>query len=145
MQQQTGKIVPMAENGLDSALERIGDRWSLSIVAALLESNLRFNELQEKVSGIATNTLTQRLKGLEAERVLIAIPYQHKPVRYSYELTAFGRELAPVVTALTHWGAGDDTIDSRHVECGAHLELHRYCPQCDRVVDEHNDDGSTYL
>src|SRR4051812_46854435 len=60
---------------LELALERVGERWSLLIVEALLEGPRRFNELQDMVGGIAPNILTDRLRRLEREGVVVARPY----------------------------------------------------------------------
>ena len=54
---------------LAAALERVGDRWSLLLVEALLPGPRRFDELSEAVTGIAPNILADRLRRLESERV----------------------------------------------------------------------------
>ena len=90
---------------LEAALERVGDRWSLLIVEALLDGPRRFNELGEAVSGIAPNILTDRLRRLERERIVVATPYQQRPPRMSYALTADGHDLASALRLLADWGA----------------------------------------
>src|SRR5713226_5973351 len=87
---------PVAEeqSPLASALERIGERWALLLIDALLEGPKRFSDLEESVPGIAPNILSQRLKHLEREAIVLARPYQDRPVRLQYELSAAGRELA---------------------------------------------------
>src|SRR5262245_60268668 len=98
--QTTPTIAPMAASTardrtpLEAALDRVGDRWSLLVVEALLAGPLRFGELAEAVPGIAPNILTDRLRRLERERVVVATPYQQRPPRMSYALTAIGRDLA---------------------------------------------------
>lgn len=120
------------------AVERVGDRWSLLVVEALLDAPRRFNELQEAVEGIAPNILSRRLKHLEQVGVLVARPYQQRPERYVYELTAQGGELAGALRLLEHWGAdggeGDDGV--RHEVCGTTAEPRWYCPTCARVLDD---------
>ena len=74
-------------SALADALTTIGDRWTLLVIAALLDGPRRFGDLQEDVGGIAPNVLTQRLRSLESDRVVIAVPYTTRPVRYTYELT----------------------------------------------------------
>src|SRR5215218_10846104 len=90
---------------LEAALDRVGDRWSLLIVEALLDGPRRFNELGEAVAGIAPNILTDRLRRLERERIVVATPYQQRPPRMSYALTADGRDLASALRLLADWGA----------------------------------------
>ena len=124
------------ETALESALERIGERWALLVVDALLEGPKRFSDLQETVPGIAPNILSQRLKHLEREAIVLARPYQERPVRLNYELTAAGRELAGALRLLAQWGArGSGQAAIRHVTCGSPLEARWYCPTCDCLVD----------
>ena len=92
---------------LQTALDRVGDRWCLLVVESLLEGPLRFNDLQTALPGIAPNILSDRLKRLERERVLLARPYSERPVRLSYELTAEGRELAGALRLLADCGVRD--------------------------------------
>src|SRR5688500_14993869 len=114
---------------LVSALERVGDRWSLLIVDALLPGPRRFNELQADVEGIAPNILTTRLRMLEREGVVHSRPYSRRPVRVAYALTATGRELAGALRLLAHWGAvGSEGDAPRHGECGTAMEARWYCP-----------------
>ena len=126
-----------SETALESALERIGERWALLVVDALLEGPKRFNDLSDVIPGIAPNILSQRLKHLEREAIIVARPYQQRPVRYSYELTAAGRELAGALRLLAQWGArGSGQAALRHATCGSALEARWYCPTCARVVDD---------
>ena len=94
-----------AESALEWAAGRVGDRWTLLIVNALLAGPLRFGELAEALPGIATNVLSQRLKRLEADRLVVSTAYSARPPRFSYELTQAGRELGGVLALLAHWGA----------------------------------------
>jgi DNA-binding HxlR family transcriptional regulator len=135
---------------LDAALERVGDRWSFLVVEALLGGSLRFGELQARVPAIAPNILAQRLRRLEEQRVLRAVPYSERPPRVEYELTAAGIELAGVLRLLAGWGAaGSATAESaglpRHVACGSLLEATWYCPTCARAIDDDESSGLHYL
>ena len=121
---------------LQAALDRVGDRWSLLVVEALLDGPRRFNDLQTALSGIAPNILSDRLKRLERERVLLARPYSERPLRLSYELTADGLELAGALRLLADWGSRADSSDAlRHQSCGTPLEARWYCPTCARSVE----------
>ncbi|HXD70783.1 MAG TPA: helix-turn-helix domain-containing protein, partial [Gaiellales bacterium] len=91
---------PLAE-----ALALVGDRWTLPVVEALLEGPRRFGELVERLKGIAPNILTDRLRSLERDGLLVARLYSHRPPRSTYELTDDGRELAGAVRLLSEWGA----------------------------------------
>src|SRR5271167_2969355 len=83
---------------LADALGAIGDRWTLLLISVLLDGPRRFRELQEEVPGIAPNVLTQRLRQLERNALLVARPYSERPPRFVYELSDAGRELAGVLT-----------------------------------------------
>ena len=65
---------PLAE-----ALTRVGDRWTLLVVEALLPGPRRFNDLLSQIPGIAANILSDRLKRLERDGLLIARPYSQRP------------------------------------------------------------------
>jgi DNA-binding HxlR family transcriptional regulator len=123
---------------LELALERVGDRWSLLLVEALLDGPRRFNELQDGVAGIAPNILTDRLRRLEREGVVLARPYSDRPLRMEYALTAAGRDLAGALRLLADWGArrSPDADPVRHDLCGTPLEARWYCPTCTVVVEE---------
>jgi DNA-binding HxlR family transcriptional regulator len=131
----------VATSPLDEALARVGDRWTLLLVQALLDGPRRFNELIAEV-GIAPNILSQRLKHLEREAIVVARPYSKRPLRFAYELTAPGRELAGALRMLAQWGArrSDDAEPPRHESCGTPLEARWYCPTCARLVEE--DEGA---
>lgn len=125
------------ESPLAEAVARVGDRWALLLVNALLAGPRRFNDLAEAVGGIAPNVLTQRLRHLEREGVVVATPYSQRPLRVVYELTAAGQELAGALRLLAQWGAGATTAEPlRHPACGTPLEARWWCPTCDRVVDD---------
>jgi len=87
------------------ALDVIGEKWSLLILRDLFrEGPLRFQALQEGLPGIAPNTLSARLKLLEARGVIDMRLYENHPPRYEYFLTDKGRALRPVLKALYNWG-----------------------------------------
>jgi DNA-binding HxlR family transcriptional regulator len=126
------------DSPLRAALDRIGDRWILLVVEALAEGPERFGDLQERV-GAAPNILTDRLRRLQTEGLVVATPYSERPVRMQYALTATGRELAEALVALSGWGAAAEGRRGErfHESCGTALELRPWCPTCDRVVDDH--------
>lgn len=122
---------------LSEALAVVGDRWTLLVVAALLDGPRRFGELQEEIAGIAPNVLSQRLKHLEQHGVLVARPYSQRPPRFSYELTTSGLDLAGALRLLAGWGArGVDDGGPRHAACGTPVEARWWCPTCERPVQE---------
>jgi DNA-binding HxlR family transcriptional regulator len=127
-----------ARSALADALAAIGDRWTLLLVAALLDGPRRFGELQEEVAGIAPNVLTQRLRGLERHALVVARPYSERPPRFIYELSSAGRELAGVLRLLAGWGArnAEGASAPRHSVCGTPMEARWWCPSCERAVSD---------
>lgn len=87
--------------GVARALELIGERWALLIVRDLLVGPRRYGELAAGLPRIPSNILAARLKELQAAGVIRRAPRSRIVI---YELTAFGRELEPVVLALGAWG-----------------------------------------
>src|SRR3954453_22164993 len=122
---------------LADALSRVGDRWTLLVIAALLDGPKRFNELQDELDGIAPNVLSSRLKALVEQALAAALPSPERPPRFAYELSESGRELAGALRLLADWGArtaGGEPY--RHEACGGVLEARWYCPACEVVVDD---------
>jgi DNA-binding HxlR family transcriptional regulator len=127
--------------GLHLALGRVGDRWSLLVVQALLVGPRRFNELQAELMGIAPNVLAARLRQLEGDGLVVATPYSERPVRYAYELTADGAALAGALRLLTTWGAAQAGAPAEaepvvHQACGTAAEPRWWCPTCERGLDD---------
>jgi len=132
---------------LADALDRVGDRWTLLAIAALLAGPKRFNELSEELGGIAPNVLSSRLKALAEQALIVSRPYSERPPRFVYELTESGRELAGALRLLADWGAraAGDGEPLRHTLCGTTLEARWWCPDCGQVVDDAADDGVIHV
>lgn len=132
---------------LDAALSRVGDRWALLVVDALLAGPRRFGELATALPGIAPNVLSARLKHLEREGAVVARPYSRRPPRSAYELTAAGAELAGALRLLAQWGArsGSGSEPRRHPPCGTALDARWYCPTCARSVDDDEASGLRFV
>jgi DNA-binding HxlR family transcriptional regulator len=133
-------VTDSAASPLAVALERVGDRWSLLLIEALLDGPRRFNELMEALTGLAPNILTDRLRRLERDGIVVATPYSRRPLRMEYALAADGRDLGGALRLLADWGArravdhGHEPL--RHERCGTPLEARWYCPTCAIAVDE---------
>jgi DNA-binding HxlR family transcriptional regulator len=127
---------------LADALTTIGDRWTLLVIAALLDGPRRFGDLQGEVEGIAPNVLTQRLRQLERNALVVARPYSERPPRVVYELSSSGQELAGALRLIAGWGARNagGAIAPQHSVCGTPMEARWWCPTCERVVSEDEDE-----
>lgn len=85
------------------AVELIGRRWSGAIILVLLQGPHRFNEILSRVPGISDRLLTERLRELEAEALVVRRVEPGSPVKVVYELTEAGAALKEAIDALSHW------------------------------------------
>jgi len=131
-----------AASALSEALDRVGDRWTLLIVEALLDGPRRFGDLLDAIPGLAPNILTRRLRDLERDALLVTRPYSMRPPRFVYELSDGGRELAGALRLLADWGArqSDAAEPLRHADCGTPLEPRWHCPLCEVTLDDSEPD-----
>jgi DNA-binding HxlR family transcriptional regulator len=95
---------PRSPCPIANALDLLGDRWTLLVIRDLLfTGRRRFGELLASPEGIPTNILTDRLRRLEDGGLVEKVPYQLRPPRYEYQLTAKGKDLLPVLRVLAEW------------------------------------------
>lgn len=87
------------------ALDLVGDRWALLVVRELVLGPKRFTDLRAGVPGASPNVLAQRLRDLEQAGVVWRRKLAPPAGSWVYELTEWGAELDPVITALGRWGA----------------------------------------
>ncbi len=118
------------------AIDIVCDRWTLSIVLALLEGERRFKGLAER-TGMASRLLTTRLKTLEGDGIVARMPYSLHPPRFEYRLTNMGLDLRPVILQMDRWertwaGSGALSGDLTHRLCGAPLRADVRCRSCGR-------------
>lgn len=86
-------------------LDLIGERWTILILRdLLLQGPRRYQDFQESLAGIAPNTLSARLKEMEAQGLISRRLYSEHPPRLEYHLTDRGRSLGTVMKALREWG-----------------------------------------
>jgi DNA-binding HxlR family transcriptional regulator len=86
-------------------LNRVGDKWSVQVVALLGDSKKRFSELRRAIEGISQRMLTLTLKGLERDGLVTRTVYPTIPPRVEYELTRLGRGLLVPIKGLGDWAA----------------------------------------
>jgi DNA-binding HxlR family transcriptional regulator len=85
------------------AVELIGRRWSGAIISVMMGGPQCFNEMLTAVPGLSDRLLTQRLRELESEGLVVRTVMPGPPVRVSYELTQAGKGLKPVIESLGRW------------------------------------------
>ncbi len=85
-------------------LRIIGSKWTILIIRDLLQGTLRFGELRKSLDGVSPKTLSERLKSLEKEGILVKKIYPEVPPRVEYSLTKRGKNLASVIQSMKAWG-----------------------------------------
>ena len=121
-----------------STLKVIGDKWTLLILRDAFRGVRRFDDFACDL-GIARNLLTDRLAKLVEHGILARVPYQERPVRHEYRLTATGLDLSPALVAFMHWGdkhlANDEPpVVLVHDACGEPLDQVFVCWRCDETI-----------
>jgi len=139
-----GELLPPLEDRCSIArtLEAVGDRWTLLILRDLFRGVRRFERLHEDL-GIARNLLTDRLRRLEDAEIIQRVPYQQRPLRHEYRLTASGRDLSPALIALMSWGDRWQAEDGPptlliHDACETPIQYTVRCSSCDEPVAAHH-------
>lgn len=84
-------------------LSRVGDKWSLLVIATLQEGRLRFSQLQQHIPGISQRMLTLTVRQLERDGLVSRTVHPEVPPRVEYELTGLGRTLIEPAIALAMW------------------------------------------
>ena len=83
--------------------DRLGERWTGLVLLALRGGTMRFNELRRRIEGVSQKMLTQTLRGLERDGLVVRTVYPTVPVTVEYELTPLGRSLGEAVDVLREW------------------------------------------
>ena len=84
----------------------IGSRWTSEILRELMEHKTRrFSDFEAALTGIAPNTLSNRLKMLEDHGVVSRDIYATHPPRSEYKLTEKGLKMQPIIDAMRFWGS----------------------------------------
>lgn len=85
-------------------LRVIGGKWKLVILWHLWEETKRFSELKRAIPGITQRMLSQQLRELERDGVLLRKVYAQVPPKVEYSMTDFGRTLEPILKLMCKWG-----------------------------------------
>jgi DNA-binding HxlR family transcriptional regulator len=84
--------------------EIVGAKWTAILVHDLSEGARRFSELEHSCDGISPRTLSERLRALEQEGIVVRRSYPESPPRVEYELTEKGQALLPIIDAMREFG-----------------------------------------
>ncbi|MCM0620065.1 winged helix-turn-helix transcriptional regulator [Nocardioides bruguierae] len=86
-----------------TVLDRVGDRWTMLVLLLLAQRTHRFSELSRAIEGISPKVLTQTLRGLERDGLLVREVHAEVPPRVEYTLTPLGGTLVDAVAGLDRW------------------------------------------
>lgn len=89
-----------------ATVQLIGNKWKLLIIRNLLARPWRFNELQKSLDGISQKVLTDSLRSMERDGLVIRTVYAEVPPRVEYSLSEMGKSLEPILDAMREWGEG---------------------------------------
>ena len=93
------------DTGYSYTLSLISGKYKPIILYCLMEYEpVRFNEMQRYLKKVADKTLSQKLKELEADGLIVRTVYSQMPPKVEYSLTARGRSLVNVLDKLCDWG-----------------------------------------
>ena len=89
-----------------TTLQLIGNKWKMLILRNLMSRPWRFNEMLRSIPGISRKVLTDNLRALELDGIIIRTAYPEMPPRVEYALSDLGETMRPIIKALEVWGTG---------------------------------------
>ncbi|BAV06316.1 transcriptional regulator, HxlR family [Filimonas lacunae] len=92
----------------------IGGKWKPIILGRLVNGAVRFGKLVVQIPDISRKILTEQLKELEDDGLIIRHSYNEKPPRVEYELSDMGKSVIPILMAMTEWGAQMHNAIAKH-------------------------------
>ena len=83
--------------------EKLGGKWTLAIIYNLRNRNLRFGRLANLVDGVSRKVLTEHLRQMEEDKLIVRTVYKEIPQRDVYGLTQAGKDLMPLFQKIDDW------------------------------------------
>ena len=87
-----------------TTVQMIGSKWKLLIMRNLLQRPWRFNELKKDLEGISQKVLTDSLRSMEDDGIVIRTVYPEVPPRVEYALSELGESMRPIIKSMEEWG-----------------------------------------
>ena len=94
----------LPECDVATTVQIIGNKWKLLIIRNLLSRSWRFNELRKSLDGVSQKVLTDSLRQLESDGIILRTVYPEVPPRVEYSLTELGESMRPILSAMENWG-----------------------------------------
>jgi DNA-binding HxlR family transcriptional regulator len=110
---------------IESTLSIISGKWKILIMKALSQGPVRYGELAKEIPRVSAKVLTQQLREMEEDGLVIRTVFPEIPPRVEYSFSKMGASLASVLTELRNWGMTEDKVHA--VEC-------TYCKKCQEIT-----------
>lgn len=102
---------------VETSMEVLGDKWKPRILWKLMrDGTLRYAQIKRDLGNITPKMLTQQLRELERDGLIVRKVYPEVPPRVEYSLSEFGCTLKPVLQALAHWGTDNRELLMRAIK-----------------------------
>lgn len=89
---------------VETTLLLIGEKWKVLILRDLIDGTKRFGELKKSLGSISQKVLTQQLRAMEEDELVVRKAYAEIPPRVEYSLTKLGLSLKPILDSMWDWG-----------------------------------------
>ncbi|WP_317969066.1 helix-turn-helix domain-containing protein [Paenibacillus sp. CCS19] len=89
---------------VEATLSVIGGKWKIVILWRLARGTMRFNELQRAITPITRKMLTEQLRELESDNLIVRTVYPVVPPKVEYSLSEYGKTFIPVMQSMAQWG-----------------------------------------
>lgn len=93
-----------------TTVQLIGSKWKLLVMRNLLTRPWRFNELRNSLEGISQKVLTDSLRAMEKDGIIIRTVYPEVPPRVEYSLSELGESMRPILDSMETWGKSYQTM-----------------------------------
>ena len=87
-----------------TTVQLIGSKWKILIIRNLMGRPWRFNELKKDLEGVSQKVLTDSLRSMEEDGIVIRTVYPEVPPRVEYSLSELGESMRPIIKAMEIWG-----------------------------------------
>ena len=112
---------------VEATLDLIAGKYKALILWQLVDSTLRYSQLQKLIPRANPKMLTRQLRELEADGFIIRTVYPVVPPKVEYSLSPFGKSILPILDAMYDWGEQYLTSQGKKVNCNMKRRLNRCC------------------
>lgn len=89
---------------IEATIDLIGGKYKVLILWHLIDSTLRFNQISKLIPHATPKMLTQQLRELEKDNLIVRKVYPVVPPKVEYSLSTFGKSIIPILDAMCNWG-----------------------------------------